>query len=95
MVELERLLDLEQVLDLERLLDLQRLPDLEDLSGLFEGSLVLDLGLLEARAGDLLGLRDGEGEGEGEGEAGTVLPDFLLSLFRDTLRGFSSLGIPQ
>ena len=92
-VELERLLDLEQVLDLERLLDLQRLLDLEDLSGLFEGSLVLDLGLLEARAGDLLGLRDGEGEGEGE--AGTVLPDFLLSLFRDTLRGFSSLGIPQ
>ena len=93
MVELERLLDLEQVLDLERLLDLQRLLDLEDLSGLFEGSLVLDLDLLEARAGDLLGLRDGEGEGEGE--AGTVLPDFLLSLFRDTLRGFSSLGIPQ
>ena len=91
MVELERLLDLEQVLDLEQLLDLQRLLDLEDLSGLFEGSLVLDLGLLEARAGDLLGLRDGEGEGE----AGTVLPDFLLSLFRDTLRGFSSLGIPQ
>ena len=82
--------DLEGLLDPEGLLDTDFDFDLLDLEGLLEG--VLDLP--EDSVLDLLRLRGG-GEGEQEGDAGTIFPDFRLRLFRDFLRGFLSLAMPQ